>query len=106
MGLCRLPLVTIITFNLENLMRNLTILRQVNVSQVTSGNGVAKFVEVLKTSESTLVIELRAKVASLEKQIFAMKAEQERIISANAHFEIKASNHSMRMREAMKATLA
>lgn len=87
-------------------MRNLTILRQVNVKTVESGNGIAKFVEVVKTSESTLVIELRAKVASLEKQIFAMKAEQERIISANAHFEIKASNHSMRMREAMKATLA
>ncbi len=75
--------------------RNLLVVRHVERSENVVSVGFKP------VNQAATIAMLKDKVAKLEATIFAMQCEHERNLSQAAHFAIKESNHSQRIRDVM-----
>jgi hypothetical protein len=75
--------------------RNLLVVRHVDRSENVVSVGFKP------VDQKETIVALQAKIVALEKQIFSMRCEHERALSASAHFAIKESNLAQKMRDVM-----
>jgi hypothetical protein len=87
-------------------MRNLSVIRQATKTIEVSDKGTSTFVNIAFIEQSKEIEALKDTIASLTRQIEAMRLEVSRKADIEFARESKSMRDSMAMQEAMKALLA
>ena len=87
-------------------MRNLSVIRQATKTIEVSDKGTSTFVNIAFIEQSKEIEALKDTIASLTRQIEAMRLEVSRKADIEFARESKAMRDSMAMQAAMKALLA